>query len=217
MKTHLIENKLLAPILVVEFEEKARDFKVFNDEKPYVSYFVGIETKRFYLPIGKWEIIGYYDEIKEEDVKDLVEITCFVCGGDGKETCTNPDHGFIEMLSFHDVGRLGCPVCGHHPHHKVKNGGNCECCNGVGKLNYEIAMKMSDEYGYDDYFDFLTTFNLALESEIYWENPYGNDYRSMPDVIDSDCRIVVGAKYGKWYEAQSRTFDKSRTIILKKL
>jgi len=69
-----------------------------------------------------------------------VEI-CPDCGGDGKETCSNPDHGFIYVLGGlesglpgSDVGRLGCPVCGHDPDHKVPNGGNCETCNGTGRV-----------------------------------------------------------------------------------
>ena len=41
---------------------------------------------------------------------------------------------YVSFVSFHDVGRLGCPCCGHDPNHKIKNGGNCECCNGLGKL-----------------------------------------------------------------------------------
>lgn len=28
------------------------------------------------------------------------------------DICNNPDHGFIDALSFHDIGRLGCPGCG---------------------------------------------------------------------------------------------------------
>ena len=28
------------------------------------------------------------------------------------EICNNPDHGFIDALGFHDIGRLGCPGCG---------------------------------------------------------------------------------------------------------
>jgi hypothetical protein len=56
---------------------------------------------------------------------------CGVCGGDGKETCSNPDHGFISAMPG-DTGRLGCPVCGHDPNHKVKNGGQCDECNGTG-------------------------------------------------------------------------------------
>lgn len=57
---------------------------------------------------------------------------CETCGGDGKETCTNPDHSFIAMQSFNDIGRVGCPCCGHDPDHKVINGGICEDCNGTG-------------------------------------------------------------------------------------
>ncbi len=64
--------------------------------------------------------------------EELVE--CPLCGGDGKETCDNPDHGLIDALSFHDVGRIGCPVCGHDERHKVKNGGSCELCGGAGKV-----------------------------------------------------------------------------------
>lgn len=64
--------------------------------------------------------------------KMLVE--CPDCGGDGKETCNNPDHGFISALGFHDIGRIGCPGCGHDPDHKVINGGKCETCKGTGKI-----------------------------------------------------------------------------------
>ena len=79
-----------------------------------------------------------------------MEYRCFVCGGDGKETCTNPDHGFISAISFHDVGRCGCPVCGHDPQHKVKNGGACDCCNGSGKLSSIEFNEKSIEYCLDD-------------------------------------------------------------------
>lgn len=59
---------------------------------------------------------------------------CPECCGDGKDTCTNPDHGFIQMLSFHDIGRIGCPCCGHNEFHKVKSGGECEICCGTGSV-----------------------------------------------------------------------------------
>jgi len=55
---------------------------------------------------------------------------CTICGGHGKETCPNPDHGFISALSFHDIGRIGCPGCGHDEHHRMST--NCEKCNGTG-------------------------------------------------------------------------------------
>lgn len=62
---------------------------------------------------------------------------CPCCNGDGKETCTNPDHGFISAMGFHDIGRLGCPVCGHDPKHKVKNGGPCISCDGAGRVTID--------------------------------------------------------------------------------
>lgn len=59
---------------------------------------------------------------------------CPECCGDGKETCTNPEHGLIQALTFHDIGRIGCPCCGHDEFHKVENGGSCEICSGSGKV-----------------------------------------------------------------------------------
>ena len=61
-------------------------------------------------------------------------VECPECRGDGKETCTNPDHGLIGALSFRDEGRNGCPVCGHDPKCKVPNGGDCEICSGSGMV-----------------------------------------------------------------------------------
>lgn len=66
---------------------------------------------------------------------------CPECGGDGKETCNNPDHGFIAALSWTDVGRLGCPVCGHDPYHKVPKGGACEICSGTGLVTLGVAIE----------------------------------------------------------------------------
>lgn len=76
---------------------------------------------------------------------------CPACGGDGKETCTNPDHGF--MIAVGTV-RLnghanGCPCCGNDPNHKVKNGGNCETCKGTGKVSQHEFDCFCDDYGYD--------------------------------------------------------------------
>jgi len=56
---------------------------------------------------------------------------CPDCGGDGKETCNNPDHGF--MRDFGDAH--GCPCCGNDPEHKIPNGGNCERCCGIGEID----------------------------------------------------------------------------------
>ena len=82
-------------------------------------------------------------------MKDKKNVICPECNGDGKETCTNPDHGLITMFSFHEIGRLGCPVCGHDPDHKVYNGGDCDLCLGVGKIDIKEAEKYIKQYDYD--------------------------------------------------------------------
>ena len=78
-----------------------------------------------------------------------VLFTCPDCAGDGKETCHNPDHGFISVLYFHDIGRLGCPVCGHDEKHKVKNGGDCDTCAGAGTVTYHDARMFCEGCDYD--------------------------------------------------------------------
>lgn len=82
-------------------------------------------------------------------------VVCPACGGDGKETCNNPDHGFISSMSGvrsdkYDTGRLGCPVCGHHPRHKVSGGRSCFECNGTGKMEHEYAITWCQENDFDD-------------------------------------------------------------------
>ncbi|MDX7992623.1 hypothetical protein [Xenorhabdus littoralis] len=74
---------------------------------------------------------------------------CPECCGDGKETCNNPDHGFIGTFPFHDTGRIGCPCCGHDEFHKVKNGDNCYICSGTGKVTDAQFSDYCDEYSLD--------------------------------------------------------------------
>jgi hypothetical protein len=59
----------------------------------------------------------------------MTQEPCKQCGGDGIETCDNPDHGFIDAVGG-EIGRLGCPGCGHDPNHKMK--GPCPACKGTG-------------------------------------------------------------------------------------
>jgi len=68
----------------------------------------------------------------ERDYERLRGAECPVCHGDGVARCDNPDHGFIS-LTGDEIGRLGCPVCGHDPEHRVK-GEKCEMCDGTGSL-----------------------------------------------------------------------------------
>lgn len=58
--------------------------------------------------------------------------TCPDCGGDGIDTCDNPDHGFITAMGG-ELGRLGCPICGHDPDHKIQDS-KCSSCDGKGTI-----------------------------------------------------------------------------------
>jgi hypothetical protein len=79
-----------------------------------------------------------------EFTRSLESVECPLCGGDGRETCDNPDHGFISAIGG-ETARLGCPCCGHDPDHKVPNGGECDLCDGRGwvtmaqKHEWEVA------------------------------------------------------------------------------
>lgn len=74
---------------------------------------------------------------------------CPDCGGDGKETCHNPDHGFISANSWNDIGRIGCPCCGHNEYHKIANGDKCETCNGTGEVSHEEGITFLNQMKYD--------------------------------------------------------------------
>ena len=55
---------------------------------------------------------------------------CNLCNGTGMEICTNPDHDFIAAIG-HEIGRLGCPGCGHSEKFTIPNT-VCEQCKGKG-------------------------------------------------------------------------------------
>lgn len=75
---------------------------------------------------------------------------CPSCGGDGKETCNNPDHGFIEAMPG-ETGRLGCPVYGHDPKHKINKGKNtCPLCGGHGHVVLALFEDFGKQTGYDE-------------------------------------------------------------------
>ncbi len=63
---------------------------------------------------------------------------CQDCKGTGFEICDNPDHGFISAMGG-EIGRLGCPGCGHDEEHRILSS-VCSICDGTGKSgtgNYE--------------------------------------------------------------------------------
>ena len=72
-----------------------------------------------------------------ESIKRHIKIIsdCESCGGDGIETCNNPDHGWIQAVGG-ELNRLGCPCCGHDPNFKMK--GPCPDCNGTGKTIIQV-------------------------------------------------------------------------------
>lgn len=102
------------------------------------------------IPVLKKYLSSFTDGKIYNEYEFEIVFICPLCGGDGKETCSNPDHGFINALSFHDIGRLGCPVCGHDENHKVKNGGDCDVCGGSGNINCNQLDSFLKEYNYDD-------------------------------------------------------------------
>lgn len=141
---------------------------------------------------------------------------CPMCGGDGKETCSNPDHGFISMSANfgkgsggYDIGRNGCPVCGHDENHKVKNGGDCEVCEGTGKINEEQFETFCKECKYDDApveasQSIRIPLTFACEKEILIE---GEDF-----VLKQQINV-----FGKWCDAVSYDSEPSelrRTVAV---
>jgi len=53
----------------------------------------------------------------------------------------------------------------------------------------------------------------AIESEIFWENPEGKFPRYAFDENINPKDIKARAYHQKWHEAESRTFDKTRSLI----
>ena len=133
----------------------------------YEEYRDGIEVRDFLtdevLTLANYTLLGSPEEIKEDDVKDLVE---------------------------------------------------------------KITTRQYKNYGYvPHYFGYLLStalesFNSALEKEILWENPYGKEpienlqsstFGGEKTIIHRNPMNIL------WNEAESRTFDRNRSIILVKI
>ena len=70
---------------------------------------------------------------------------CPDCGGDGIETCHNPDHGFLSgVMSIMGANESACPCCGHDEDHKMRNG-KCETCNTKGRVTQKVYEAYLDE------------------------------------------------------------------------
>ena len=65
----------------------------------------------------------------------------------------------------------------------------------------------------------LDSFNSALESEIYWENPYGKEpIENLQSSTFGGEKIIIHRNPMNilWHEAESRTFDKKRVKMFVK-
>ena len=119
MKT--LELELKKKVLIVEIPRLA-DYEFINRECKYLK--VGNEEIKLNAStLDKFEFICKGSELTEEIASELVEkhYMCFVCGGDGKETCTNPcilyfnlsKESFISAVESEDFHWLENPI--KHP------------------------------------------------------------------------------------------------------
>lgn len=58
-------------VLLLDMPVGANRLKIFNDERPYISYFVNTDTFREYLPEGKWQG-KHFKEMEEGDYYMIV-------------------------------------------------------------------------------------------------------------------------------------------------
>ena len=157
MKTYHIKDLLKKELLIVELPENGY----------YEEYRDGIEVRDFLtdevLTLANYTLLGSPDEIKDEDVKDLV--------GEGFNISANK---------------------------KVFNDYNDDCnC-------FKTA---------------LESFRSALESEIYWENPYGKEpIENLQSSTFGGEKTIIHRNQMNilWHEAESRTFERNRTLIFVK-
>ena len=72
MKTYKIKNLLKKEILIVELPKW---YKSFNYQKPLLEVRGDEPNLAEFLSLGRYELLGSSDEIKEEDASELVEET----------------------------------------------------------------------------------------------------------------------------------------------
>ena len=153
MKTATIDL-MKKELLIVEIPEETY-YEVFKHGILFKDH---LESEREFIE-GSYTLLGSPDEIKEEDVKDLVE---------------------------------------------------------------KITTRQYKNYGYvPHYFGYLLStalesFNSALEKEILWENPYGKEpIENLQSSTFGGEKTIIHRNQMNilWNEAESRTFDRNRTLI----
>ena len=86
----------------------------------------------------------------------------------------------------------------------------------------KITTRQYKNYGYvPHYFGYLLStalesFNSALEKEILWENPYGKEpIENLQSSTFGGEKTIIHRNQMNilWNEAESRTFDRNRTLI----
>lgn len=88
-------------------------------------------------------------------------------------------------------------------------------------FNISVNKKVFNDYN-DDCNCFKTaleSFHSALESEIYWENPYGKEpIENLQSSTFGGEKTIIHRNQMNilWHEAESRTFDRNRTLIFVK-
>lgn len=92
-------------------------------------------------------------------------VLCPDCFGDGKETCHNPDHGFLLMIG--GANESACPCCGHSEDHKIRKyigyvdgkmkweQPKCYTCDGKGQVTKEDYDNFIDEFVPEGDIDFV--------------------------------------------------------------
>ena len=61
----------------------------------------------------------------------------------------------------------------------------------------------------------LESFNSAIETVVFWENPHGKEEPNKSYFLD-DKGSFLRQKKKQWHEAQEKTFDKKRVRIFVK-
>ena len=161
MKTKLIST-LKKDLLIIELPKW---YKSFNYQKPLLEVRGDEPNLAELLSLGRYELLGSPDEIKEDEAKELVEET---------------------------------------------------------EMGVKLNSKKYKYRAYDSQLGYATaTESLlsAIESEIYWENPYGKEpienlqsstFGGEKTIIHRNPMNIL------WHEAETRNFERNRTLIFVK-
>lgn len=118
-----------------------------------------------------------------------------------------PENGnTFDDLTFLDSETKGYTLLGTPD--EIKESDVLDLVHLLGDKSYTWANYEKQFYGFETA---LESFNSALESEIYWENPLNNK-------LDKSKPLIIQTEHlNKWKEAEQKTFEKSRTLIFVKI